>query len=469
MSIPGGRRLETVMTVVFILSVGLSLYSLWNYKGFTHGSAGYAYADPLAVYAALFFGLSAAALYRIPRIKTQAPSDMAAGRPKLLWTLLGTGLFLRIAAAPWIPGYTFDLNLFKSWAVSAADNLSGFYVTGSSDYPPLYIYMLYAVGKLAAAPALSPYFTLLIKLPSMMADVATAYLLYLVARKSVSTTISMMIAVFYTFNPAIFINSTFWGQVDSFFTLIIAAAILLLAQNKHGRSTALLTAAVLMKPQGIIYLPVLMFELLRVNRLKIWFISAASAIATVLVVAIPFALRQEPLWLYKLYSGTVNEYPYASVNAFNFFGLLRANYKQDAATLFLFSYHTWGMALIVITTLFSWWMYRRGRSSLYASAAALLQIAGVFTFSSSMHERYLFPAVALTLIVYIHFRDNRLLWLAAGFSLTVFINTYAVLYNTSHSGVRYDLTFILTSSLNILLCGFLAKIIWDLSKKKTAV
>ncbi|MFC7441845.1 hypothetical protein [Laceyella putida] len=71
---------------------------------------------------------------------------------------------MRIAVAPWIDGHPGDMNFFKNWATSAAKDLSGFYINGSSDYPPFYIYILYLVGKIASVPAMSPYFTLLLRL-----------------------------------------------------------------------------------------------------------------------------------------------------------------------------------------------------------------------------------------------------------------------------------------------------------------
>ncbi|MNN71239.1 hypothetical protein D3C81_1871580 [compost metagenome] len=108
-------------------------------------------------------------------------------------------------------------------------------------------------------------------------------------------------------------------------------------------------------------------------------------------------------------------------------------------------------------------MYIRTRSIRFASASALLLIAMVFTFSSSMHERYLFPAAALALLAYTYLKDKRLLWLTGGFSLTIFVNTYYIFFNATNGGTSYGLTLFLTSSLNIVLCIYLAKILWDCS------
>ncbi|MCP3777786.1 glycosyltransferase 87 family protein [Paenibacillus sp. MZ03-122A] len=426
------------------------------------GNSSSAYATPLAIFAALFFGAFVFIAYRF-RAREWKLGER--NRGLMLWTVLGVGFFLRMAIAPWISGHM-DLMLFRNWATTAADSLSGFYTNGSSDYPPFYIYILYVIGQIGSTDAFSPYMSVLLRLPNILADIVTAYMLYRLASKRVNYGISLGLAIFYVFNPAVFINSTFWGQVDSFFTMLIVGMIVLLVENRVGWSAVLFTVAVLMKPQGIIYGPVLFFELLRQRKIQPWLLSIGGAVVTTILVILPFSWGQEPLWLLDLYKGTVGEYPYASVNAYNFFALIGGNYTQDTTTLFLFSYHTWGMICIVLVTLFTWWMYIRSRKPQFAAAAALVLIAGVFTFASSMHERYLFPAAALAVLAYLYLRDRRFLWLAGGFSLTIFLNTFDIFYS-SNSRDQYGIILCVTSVLNVLLFGYLVKVVWDCSKSTT--
>ncbi|WP_283656343.1 MULTISPECIES: glycosyltransferase 87 family protein [unclassified Paenibacillus] len=426
------------------------------------GQSSSAYATPLAIFAALFFG---AFVFIVYRFRASVWKIGERNRGLMLWTVLGVGFFLRMAIAPWISGHM-DLMLFRNWATTAADSLTGFYTNGSSDYPPFYIYILYVIGKIGSTDAFSPYMSVLLRLPNILADIATAYMLYRLASKRVGFGISIGLALFYVFNPAVFINSTFWGQVDSFFTLLIVGMVVLLVENRVGWSTVLFTIAVLMKPQGIIYGPILFFELLRQRKVQPWLLAVGAAVVTTILVVLPFSWGQEPLWLLDLYKGTVGEYPYASVNAYNFFALIGGNYTQDTTTLFLFSYHTWGMIGIVLVTLFTWWMYACSGKPEFVAAAALVQIAGVFTFASSMHERYLFPAAALAVLAYLYLRDRRFLWLAGGFSLTIFLNTFDIFYS-SNSQDSYGVILCVTSLLNVLLFGYLVKVVWDCSKSAT--
>ncbi|WP_025676655.1 glycosyltransferase 87 family protein [Paenibacillus polymyxa] len=430
--------------------------------GGRNGNSSSAYATPMAFLAALFFGAFVFIAYRF-RVQEWKLGER--NRGLMLWTVLGVGFFLRMAIAPWISGHM-DLMLFRNWATTAADSLSGFYTNGSSDYPPFYIYILYVIGKIGSTDAFSPYMSVLLRLPNILADIVTAYMLYRLASKRVGYGVSLGLAIFYVFNPAVFINSTFWGQVDSFFTMLIVGMIVLLVENRIGWSAVLFTIAVLMKPQGIIYGPVLFFELLRQRKIQPWLLSVGGAVVTTILVILPFSWGQEPLWLLDLYKGTVGEYPYASVNAYNFFALIGGNYTQDTTTLFLFSYHTWGMICIVLVTLFTWWMYIRSRKPQFAAAAALVLIAGVFTFASSMHERYLFPAAALAVLAYLYLKDRRFLWLAGGFSLTIFLNTFDIFYSSNFQD-HYGIILCVTSLLNVLLFGYLVKVVWDCSRPAT--
>lgn len=223
--------------------------------------------------------------------------------------------------------------------------------------------------------------------------------------------------------------------------------------------------SVLMKPQGIIFLPVLFFELVRQRKIRNFIYAAVSAVATIIVIIIPFSINeQSPIWIFNLYLRTISEYPYASVNAFNFFGLVGANYKNDNTTFFISSYHTIGIMFIILTTLIGWILYIKGNDRKYISAISLLQIAGVFTFSVGMHERYLFPAVALSILAFIYSKDRRFFIMAIGFSITSYINISTVFFKTNTS--VFEVLLKVTSLFNVILVLYLVKVIIDNTVKK---
>lgn len=344
--------------------------------------------------------------------------------------LLCLGLALRLGLARLMTGHPYDMGLFSSWASAAARDLGGVYSNNRVDYPPLYMYVLYLAGQAVSLSWLNPCSSVILKLPSILADLATSYLIFSRARKHLDPALAGFLAAFYLFNPAVLVNSSLWGQVDSFFTCLLAAALILLAENKAPWASLFFAAAVLMKPQGIIFLPVWFFELIRQKDWKLWIKSVGMAAASVLVIILPFALRQGPLWIIELYMKTLGEYPFASVNAFNLFNLLGANYTRYSETLGFMSYQSWGMLFIVAVTALGWFIYARANHVKLAPAVALLLISGVFTLAAGMHERYLFPALALSLFAFIYLGDKRYLYLSGGFSLSIFLNTYLVLFAT---------------------------------------
>jgi len=57
-----------------------------------------------------------------------------------------------------------------------------------------------------------PVFTILLKMPAILADIATAFLIFLIVRKYGSFRLAFIAMISYAFNPAIIYNSAIWGR-----------------------------------------------------------------------------------------------------------------------------------------------------------------------------------------------------------------------------------------------------------------
>ena len=118
----------------------------------------------------------------------QGARSFLAGVPAghLLVALLVIGLLLRaFIAGILVPqsGFRIDTGDFTSWAIRLAANGPGaFYETGYfSDYPPGYLYVLWALGSIGSA--LHPLLGLditggLVKLPGILGDLGSAAILF---------------------------------------------------------------------------------------------------------------------------------------------------------------------------------------------------------------------------------------------------------------------------------------------------
>lgn len=370
----------------------------------------------------------------------------------LIFAILGLALLLRIVIAPIIKGYPADMGLFELWANSAANDLTGIYnIAGniSLDYPPVYIYVLFVIGKILnffGSSLSADGIVVLIKLPAMLADVVTAFLLYKISGKFIKGYWKLAIAAIYVFNPAVLYNSTIYGQIDSILAMVIAVALYFLIKGDYIFSSMFFAIAILLKPQGIFVLPVLLFAILfrakpLRKKLADILISLATGLATTILIILPFSFTQKPLWIMDLYLKTIDGYQYASLNAFNLFSLLGANWSKDDVKLSVFgvetplSYLHWGYILAGLVLVFVLALYviaflRRLKNPLTPSIhfiASLILVTGIFMFSSRMHERYMFPAMVLALLAFVYLKDKIFLIIYTAFSFVIFTNVFAVL------------------------------------------
>ncbi|GAC1467226.1 MAG: hypothetical protein PVSMB11_02780 [Desulfuromonadaceae bacterium] len=392
---------------------------------------------------------------------TREEAEAPAGR-KLALLLIGAGL-LRVALAATTKGYAADVTTFSAWAAHAADGLTSFYSPGYfADYPPGYLYILWLVGKLRLVLGIgfdTPAFLVLLKLPAILADIATAGLLYRLSRRYWSGISSLILAALYAFNPAVILDSAVWGQVDSVLTLPILLGVILLESSPAGAGACFATA-LLIKPQALIFapLPILWFGIRFLRRERHatadLLMFGGTAIAIFCLVILPFAVNESPGWIISKYGSTLASYPYATLNAFNLFALTGGNLAPVGQRLLLLPYGVWGNIFIVLTVLFTAMVMLRGREPSRLWYAPLFLSASVFVMTAKMHERYLFPALALALGFHIVSRDRLALLLFAGFSTTQFLNAAQVLalsHNNIYGVPRLDPLLLAVSLANLIL------------------
>ena len=156
-------------------------------------------------------------------------------------------------------------------------------------------------------------------------------------------------------NPLILFNSAVWGQMDGVLALLTVLMLYAYLQEKKPLCAVFFVLGVLVKPQMLMFGPIMLVAFLRdvVHRpeqeLLATLYSILAGAATLVLVALPFTLKQNPLWLWEKYAGAAGLYPYATVNAFNLYALVGANWAPDTGIFFLgLSYRTLGIACIAL-------------------------------------------------------------------------------------------------------------------------
>ena len=382
----------------------------------------------------------------------------------LFWILLIIGLILRIIANFTFKsrngtyGHSTDIGCFSAWSSQMTSaGPAGFYAPGYfADYPPGYMWILGAcdlIRKLFNVGYGTAAQSLILKMPSIICDLVCAALIYSIAIKSGRTQpTALFFAAMIIFNPLVIFISAVWGQIDIMLTLFVCLGFIYFLQGRNEKSykPMILSGvtygiAVAFKPQALMLGP------LYAAVFVIWIISfiskkqsikhailktltaAACAFAVIIIPAIPFVASQ-PLLLIEKYAGTASSYNYATVEAYNLFGLLGANWKDaDAAFIGALTYKQFGTIAMCVTVAASIALYffesRKHDGAIFLSAALL--IAGIFTFGHFMHERYLFPAVIFLLFAAVKYNDRRLY---IAFALT----TLSMLYNAAGAFLIVD-------------------------------
>ena len=358
--------------------------------------------------------------------------------------MFSAALFLRIIISLASKGYRVDMTCFKSWSsVAASVPPWRFYDSVWCDYPPGYLYVLAPIGFIRNVFSAMPgrLFGVLIKLPACICDILGGVLIFKTAKKHLGETIALQTAILYIFCPAIIMNSAVWGQVDSVFTLLILLSLYELDKSEYLKSALFFGISLSFKIQTVLFAPVFLFvfiEHVQKNK-KLWktfLLCICVSLAVPCVLSIPFAALKQPTFLVKLYLSTMGQYPYASLNAFNFFSMLGANQTRSNTPFFFLTYKTWGIIFIAIILIHTAILYFKGagKGKIFYTAALLMTL--IFVFSSDMHERYLFPAILLYVAAFAYSGDRKTLYIAGALALSQYINV-GYLYNMSQSGVYH--------------------------------
>ncbi len=400
--------------------------------------------------------------------------------------VLAAGLVFRIIIAYLLPGSGFkvDLGAFEYWARNLADQgAAGFYDRGFfADYTPGYLYVLWAVGLVGdlfnrvGIQAVGPWtFTDLLKLPSILADVAIGYLIYrLVLDLGASKRRAVIGAAIFLFNPISWFDSTVWGQVDAFGVVFLLLGVRELWRDHPERSAIFATVAAVIKPQLGILVPIVAAVVIRrylfdspadepsrwqratadggiLGTFRAWgarergpirvVTTATAGLATAVLLSLPFGLTIFDL--FRQIASTAGGYPYLTVNAYNPWALLTQDGNGLAAnSLWIRDVNgpnpgdvgfAFGPvpAVIVGTVLLlgavavvSWLVARRPDRLTILIGVSVLALA-FFVLPTRVHERYLYPLFALGAILAAVSGRWRIAYVAL--SIVSFLNMYVVL------------------------------------------
>ena len=310
------------------------------------------------------------------------------------------------------------------------------------DYPPGYMLLLWLVAALRHLLGISTdsaAYLVLLKLIPILADTASAVLVWHIARRKLSESGAALLGLMMAFNPAAIINSAAWGQIDAVLALLIALCALSAADGQYIKALLWFGAAMLVKPQALLMGPVGLTAIVcgilneqgeaRKRKLREALIGLAACLGLIFAVGVVCCLGQ-PLtrpvaWLIELYTKTVQGYRYVTVNTLNLYYLLGLNWAAAenhggviALAWVMFALAQAGCVYLTIAS-------RKQPRRLFLTGGLLMML--ICTFGPMIHERYIFPALLLLALAFACERDRRLLISLTALTATLFLNEILVL------------------------------------------
>lgn len=337
------------------------------------------------------------------------------------------GLLLRFSLV--FLDFSWDVNNHMTWAkdlvnrgfVNFYDKISSnVFASAYPNYPPLANFIFYFTyplqsiihkiawfinvtippfpSKLIFFIETRTFFAATFKVPAIVADLGIAWLCYLFAKKIVPNNkkLHLLAPILILFNPAVFQNSSYWGQIDAIpIFFILLSTYLLLFSKKYLLSGILFTLALLVKPTAFVYLPVYLFFFIKkfgfLNLIKTFLVGNLIFLISFL----PFLTNINDFFApYKIYAEKImaaQSLPYVTNGAFNFWVLVTGfNGIKDTAPFILgLSYRLWGY--LIVGVIFAITIYyfskEKDKISSFFYITFLVSFA-CFLFLTKMHERY---------------------------------------------------------------------------------
>ncbi len=374
-----------------------------------------------------------------------------------------------------IPPYTIDMGGYMAWSNYLASKgpadlygNSGFHIV----YAPFFQYCLWLTGEISRLFSLSALLhTYLIKLWSVAFEFLGAFLILKLSEKVNRTGQGSVMALFYLFNPGVFVNSSIWGQFDAIPATMLLGVLVLFEYKKHNMAALLFLIAVLTKPQSGLLLPVVLYLYFKDFRwdfqsFKRLFTGLLSGVFLYLAIVLPFYIPTDKAgqipgfldpfyWLFDLYFRSIKDYPYATANAFNFWTLLGGQIQNDTLPFMGLNYLWWGNILLVLALCYAFFCLIKGKANLYAiTYFSFLVLFSAFFFMTKMHERYLLPAIIFITLATVF--DKRHLMTTVLLSLCIFCNhlyLYIISFEERYWLDRWDGLAIFLAAVTLLTYG----------------
>lgn len=399
-----------------------------------------------------------------------------------LLILLAAGFFIRLVFGIQQYEKATELNNFRWVADTIMNNgYKSVYESGVNiSFPPFLVHVMALVGVVCKLFGLdsntlgTTAAIIVFKLPSIFCDLAIIAIIYKVAKRKFATRGAMLAAFAFVLNPCSIMVTSIWSQIDGMVSLCTMLVCFFLYEKKSGFAVIAFALAVLLNPLAVIFTPVLVVGIIddlildgfNVKKTVQFLICLAGSIIGGILICIPMGLGT----VWNNFTAAYEGYPYCSVNAYNFWNMIGKNWSPETATYLGLTCRAWGSLIVCLCTIAAIVLhYLNKRNKIHYFYMAALLVTSVFTFSTRMHERYLFMVMPVLLMLYVlkPVIENYIFYVV--FTMIQFGNVIFVFYKYDASAFNPNETFpdMVSKVLFITFILFIVMSIYRLRHKET--
>lgn len=316
----------------------------------------------------------------------------------ILGFLFFLAITVRLSLVDWVSGdYTSFLRPWMQQIVNGGGIAS--LGTKIGDYTPPYIYLLTILSYFPDSSS-NETFLYGIKLISIGFDLLLMIGIYLNATiwlKAYHRLLPILVAIGSLFLPTVLINGALWGQIDASYTAFGLFALYYLQKDEPLLSSVWFGVAFSFKLQTIFFLPVFMLYFWYHHRRKIVYVLIVPFIYYALALPAFIAGRsfEDITSIYLLQTQT---YPLLTLNMPNLYQWF-PNQRYDDLSLFAIGLFTSLMALQWLAMLMQKILLKKEHILMYTYWSILM----ANFFLPAMHERYLFAADIIVILLVLQY------------------------------------------------------------------
>lgn len=262
------------------------------------------------------------------------------------------------------------------------------------------------------------------KLIPIVADLVLGAMVYQIVKKKFDETKAKLCLVIYLLSPFSWYESALWGQNDQLALIFVLAGLGAITSKKWAMWAPLaMGISVLLKPTGLILGPYFLW-LAMGDRERLKKVVVGSVLAIGMYY---FYCRQISRFDVVTFNVNLMRQIFVKgelwtwVNTFNFWRVA-SHYLTNYQEKFLgITMQVWGYFLFLLVNAAAFWISRR-RNWWAALVGLFIVSSGGWLFIVTMHERYLFGAVVVGLVLAMV--NRKLLYLWGILSLVFWINMY---------------------------------------------